>query len=380
MDMKRNVLLGFALALLLAIAPASLSAQASAATPAPSGVVKQLGSLRKITGADLSLTTDQGTELEVKVAPGARLLRLAPGQTDLKSAAPIQLTDLQVGDRVLVRGTLADGGVVVQATAVIVMKQQDIAQRKQQELLDWQKRGVGGLVKQVDSSKGSITLSVSGTGGIKTVLVSTDPKTTFKRYAPDSVKWEDATTATMDDIHPGDQLRAKGSKNEDGTQIVAEEIVAGTFRNIAGLITAIDAAQNTLTVQDLASKKSVTVKITADSQMKKLSAQMAQGLAMRMKSTTVPVASLSTPSGADGARPRGGDLNQMLARLPSATLGDLQKGEAVMIVSTLGSLTQPPVAVTLLGGVEAILTASPTGKDAETFLTPWSLASAPADQ
>jgi hypothetical protein len=127
--------------------------------------------------------------------------------------------------------------------------------------------------------------------------------------------------------------------------------------------------------------------------MKKLPAQLAQGLAMRLKgntSTTPPAAAASpaSPSNASGssaasadpAHPRaaGGDLNQILARLPAAALGDLQKGEAVMIVSTEGSSTQPPVAITLLGGVEPILTASPTGKGAESFLTPWSLASAPA--
>ena len=45
-------------------------------------------------------------------------------------------------------------GATVDASAVIVMKQQDIAQRKQQELIDWQRRGVGGLVKQVDIQGG----------------------------------------------------------------------------------------------------------------------------------------------------------------------------------------------------------------------------------
>lgn len=66
----------------------------------------------------------------------------------------------------------------------------------------------------------------------------------------------------------------------------------------------------------------------------------------------------------------------MLARLPASTLADLQKGEAVMIVSTQGSAAHPPSAITLLGGVEPILTAAPaTG--AQSLLTPWSLASAP---
>ena len=158
-------------------------------------------------------------------------------------------------------------------------KQQDIAQKNQQELLDWQRRSVGGLVKQVDAQTGDITLSISN----KTVVVSTTPKTTVKRYAPDSVKWEDATAAKLDEIHPGDQLRAKGNKNEDGTQFAAEEIVAGTFRNIAGLVTVVDPAHGTLTVHDLATKSPVTVAITPDSQLKKLPPELAQGLAMRLK-------------------------------------------------------------------------------------------------
>jgi hypothetical protein len=392
--MKKNVLRGFALSLAsrlalgcglgcalslaLVLLPAIACAQAPATPPVVPGVVKQLGSIRKISGADLTLATDQGVEIVVKVAPGARLVRLAPGQTDLKSAAPIQLTDLQVGDRVLVRGKTATDG-SVDASAIIVMKQQDIAQKNQQQLLDWQRRSVGGVVKQVDTQTGNVTLAVSN----KTVVVSTTPNTSFKRYAPDSVKWEDATTAKLDDIHPGDQLRAKGNKNEDGTQLAAEEIVAGTFRNIAGLVTAVDSEHGTLTVQDLATKTPVTVTITADSQMKKLPPQLAQGLATRLKGVAPPATPAATPAtpapaeaSADGARPRSTDLNQMLARLPAATLGDLQKGEAVMIVSTQGSAAQPPAAITLLGGVEPILTAAPaTG--AQSFLTPWSLASAP---
>lgn len=376
--MKRNVFRGFAVALLVGIACACLAAQSGApATPASGGVVKQLGSIRKISGADLTLATDQGTELAVKVEAGARILRLAPGQTDLKSAAPIQLTDLQVGDRVLVRGKASGDGVSVDASAVIVMKQQDIAQMKQQELLDWQHRSVGGMVKQVDSQTGNITVAVNN----KSVVVSTAPTTTFKRYSPDSVKWEDATTAKLDDIRPGDQLRAKGNKNEDGNQLAAEEIVAGTFRNIAGLVTAIDSAHGTLTVQDLATKTPVTVTITADSQMKKLPPQLAQGLAMRLKGGTPPAnAPPANAAPVNGTHSRGGDLNQMLARLPAATLGDLQKGEAVMIVSTQGSAAQPPAAITLLGGVEPILTAAPSGTGVQSFLTPWSLASAPGGE
>ena len=70
-------------------------------------------------------------------------------------------------------------------------------------------------------------------------------------------------------------------------------------------------------------------------------------------------------------------MNRTLSRLPAVSLADLHKGEAVMIVSTTGSAEQLPAAVTLLGGVEPILSASPTGRGTESLLTPWSLAGAP---
>lgn len=361
----KNGLRSFVVVLLLATVCARLFGQSSSqASPAAGGAVRKVGSILKISGSDLSLATDQGPTVMVKVQPDARLYRMAPGAKDLKGATTIQVTDLQVGDRALVAGEAEADGVTLDASSVVVMKAQDIAQRKQQELADWQRRGVGGLVQQVDAQTGSITLLVGG----KTVVVSTTPQTNYKRYAPDSVKWEDASASKLGDIHPGDELRAKGSKNEDGTQLAGEEIVSGSFRNIAGLVTGIDAAQGTLTVQDLATKKPVTVKITADSQMKKLPAPVAQGIAMRLKGG----AAAATP--AAGARPRaGGDLNQMLGRLPAISLGELTKGDAVMMVSTMGSAVQPPVAITLLGGVEPILTAAPN----QSFLTPWSLGSAP---
>jgi hypothetical protein len=337
----------------------------SQASPAAGGAVRKVGSILKVSGSELSLATNQGATVMVKVQPEARLYRMAPGAKDLKGATAIQLTELQVGDRALVAGEVDADGVTLDASSVVVMKAQDIAQRKQQELADWQRRGMGGLVQQVDAQASTITLLVGG----KMVVVSTTPQTNYKRYAPDSVKWEDASISKLGDIHPGDQLRAKGKKNEDGTQLVAEEIVSGSFRNIAGLVTGIDAAQGTLTVLDLATKKPVTVKITSDSQMKKLPAQLAQSIAMRLKGGMA-----AAPASAAGGR--AGDLNQMLGRLPAISLGELTKGEAVMMVSTMGSATQPPVAITLLGGVEPILTKAPN----QSFLTPWSLGSAPGGE
>jgi hypothetical protein len=62
----------------------------------------------------------------------------------------------------------------------------------------------------------------------------------------------------------------------------------------------------------------------------------------------------------------------VIARMPAATLSDLQKGEAVMVVTTEGNGKDPLTVVTLLGGVEPILRSSTKGAQ-DMILSPWSL-------
>jgi len=74
-------------------------------------------------------------------------------------------------------------------------------------------------------------------------------------------------------------------------------------------------------------------------------------------------------------RPGGGgtaDLQQMINRMPAATLADLKKGDAVMVVATAGGANGVSTVITLLGGVEPILEASPKS-NSSTILSPWSL-------
>jgi len=63
----------------------------------------------------------------------------------------------------------------------------------------------------------------------------------------------------------------------------------------------------------------------------------------------------------------------MLSRMPAVTVSDLNKGDAVMLVATEGSSASGPTAITLLAGVEPILTAAPVGTSASTILSPWNL-------
>jgi hypothetical protein len=78
-----------------------------------------------------------------------------------------------------------------------------------------------------------------------------------------------------------------------------------------------------------------------------------------------------------GSRAGGGDMQQMLSRLPASTVADFQKGDAVMIVASEGQNGGTPTLITLLGGVEPILQASPG--QASSILTPWSMSNGGGD-
>jgi hypothetical protein len=186
------------------------------------------------------------------------------------------------------------------------------------------------------------------------------------------VRFADAKLATLADVRPGDQLRVRGSKSADGATITADEMVAGTFHNYSGLIASIDATAGTVTLKDLATKKTVTVAVTPGSDVHRLPPTVAQMIAARMKggATATPAAG-ATPDGAARSGRAGADLSQMISRMPAETLSGLKVGDAVMIVATSPSMDATrSTAVTLLAGVDPILTASPSG---EMTLTPWSV-------
>ncbi|HMF91778.1 MAG TPA: hypothetical protein VKL40_14125, partial [Candidatus Angelobacter sp.] len=120
-----------------------LPAQAQDAPPA-SAAVRKVGTVKSITGKTLVVKPDSGPEVNVVVQDSTSIVRLAPGQTDLKSATPMPLGELQVGDRMLVRGAAGSAPDSIVASAIVVMKATDVSQKQQQQLQDWQRRGAGG--------------------------------------------------------------------------------------------------------------------------------------------------------------------------------------------------------------------------------------------
>lgn len=382
--------------MLLLVAPAARAQGGTQSTAAPKAPAA-LGTIKSISAGMLMLATDSGAEVKVQLPADVKVLRVPPGSKDLKEATPIQLNDLQAGDRILVRGKPGDETGSMVASTVVAMKRADIAEKQSKEREEWQRHGIGGLVSGVDAPDKMITIKSLTAAGTKEVTIHVGGSTILRRYAPGSVNFDDAKVAPVSEIRVGDQLRARGTKSADDSEFAADEVVSGSFHNIAGVIAAVNAGSGTLTVSDLTTKKSVELKVTPDSQMRKLPQPMAQRIAMRLKGngpdangangTGQPAgrpAGAPAAAGSQGAvapgnggpggpsRNGGGDLQQMLSRLPVSPLSDFQKGDAVMIVATASVGDGQSTVITLLGGVEPILQSSTQGQ-AASILTPWSL-------
>jgi len=343
-----------------------------------------LGTITTINGNALTIKTAQGDE-QVQVPANAELKRVEPGQTSLSAAVAMQFSELAVGDRVLVWIDPNSPAGSLQATRLVAIKAADLAKRREQEAAEWQQNGVGGLVKSVDPTAGTIVITVGAGPAMHTITIHTTQSTVLKRYAPASVNYAEAKPAPITTIHPGDELRARGTKNEDGKEIAADEVVSGSFRNISGVIASLDPAHSSFTLKDLATKKMVTVQVPQDAQMRELPERMAQFLAARLKGGAAGGAGAHGGNGGEnGAAGNGGefhqhggggamDSQQILSRAPEIHFTDLKKGDAVMLVAAPGDAQV--TAVTLIAGVEPLLEA-PASQD---LLANWSMGSGGAE-
>jgi hypothetical protein len=365
------------------------SDQQNQGVAAPRAVAKRIGAIKAINGTEITLTPDSGLDLKITVQPATQIVRFAPGETNVNNATPIQLQDLQVGDRIRATGWASDDSLPLPVLKIVVIKRSDLETRHQQDLQDWQKRGVGGLAKAVDPAAGIVTISGRG----KNVVIHSSSHTVIRRYAPDSARFDDARSGTLQEIHPGDQVTARGDRSADGAELAAQEIVSGSFPIITATVNSVDTGSSILNLHDLSSKKTILIKITQDSQLRRVPTEMAQIFAKRLGGGAggpVPVATSSSGSDAvppggmsagngTSARSGGGlDFQRLLDRLPTASLADLHKGDAVIIVTTEGTASGAATAIKLYSGVEPILQASPSAGQAM-MLAPWSLGAPAGD-
>ena len=353
-------------------------AQAQPAAAAPKSITGEVTAIDAASG-NLQVKSDTGGDFTVKTGEATRFYRIPLGVTDLKQATKIALADISVGDRVQAIGAVSEETKTVAARGVVMMSKADVAKKQSEDRAEWQ-QGISGVVAAVNPDAKEITLTVRGAGPeSKSIVVEAATASRYLRYSPESIKFSDAKPSSFTEIHAGDNLRAKGSRNEDGTRFKADEIIAGAFQTIAATVVSIDAAAGTLRLNDLQTKKQITVATMPDTLERRLPPPMAMMLARRLHGAAAgPGQAGQGPGGSGGAaegapdRPRGDspgrggtggrgnfDLQQVLERSPALALADLKAGDALIIQSAKVPDGSRLMAFTLIAGVEPILEAAP---------------------
>src|SRR5689334_1887301 len=198
-----------------------------AQTPPPAATKSVIGEVTSIDAASKSIkikADGSGASYTINLDDKTSYLRVPPGEKDLKKASKIALSDINAGDRMLARGPVSEETKTVPATTVIIMTKSDLAQKHERDRAEWQRRGLTAVVASVNPQTKEITVTQRGRDS-KTIAVDASNDPAIRRYALDSVKFNDAKPSSLAEVKPGDNIRVLGDKNEDGSRIKAEEIV-----------------------------------------------------------------------------------------------------------------------------------------------------------
>jgi hypothetical protein len=363
----------------------------------------------KITSLDapsglITVKTEAGSEVVVKINADTTFERMPPGETDAKKAVSINLGDIAVGDGVYARGRVAEDRKSVPAQKVIVVSQSEIAQKQDRERAEWRKRGLSGIIESLNPQTKEITVTTRTAEGPKPIIIPVSDRVKMRRYAPDSVKFSDARKSSFEELKVGDQLRAKGDRAPDGARFNAEEIVTGAFRTAGGTIKTVNAQAGEIQIEDIQTKQILTVVINKDSTLKRIppefmqmmqsgggapgagtqggggqgAAASASGSGAGAKPTGgaqgTPAGNQANAQAATGARPNGPgagaqggaggqgggpggfDIQRIIDNLPAVTLAELKTGDMVLLSSTKGADPTRATAITLVSGVGPLFT------------------------
>ena len=364
-----------AIALVVVGVLAGFSAQAQTQTPAstPAGDPsispnRALGEVKLIDAAakQLTIKTDAGSVVNVVLSDATSYMRVAPGETTLTNATKITFADLAEGDRVLALGKVSDNRKLVPARTLVVMTKADIARKQEAERAEWKKRGVLGIITALKPETKEITISSRTMAGPQALIIPVSDKVELRRYAPDSIKFADAKEAKFDELKVGDQLRALGERNTEGTSFTAEKVVTGSFKTVGGVITAIDLATGELKINDLQTKQPITIVVKHDAVLRKFPPAGEMGGMMMMGRPGGGSGGTPPPgqAGGQGVGPgsgqgggRGGSMNMqdMIERLPTIGIADVKVGDTIIVSSTKGADPTRLTAISLISGADTLL-------------------------
>lgn len=352
--MKKLLLICALASLLSFVASATLAQNISSGAIRP-GQEQLIGEITSIDAASgqITIKTVAGRTVSVQTGDETIYLRIAPGEKTLDKAEKITRADVAVGDRVLVRGGAGVDNQPVIARQLIVVSRQALAGSQERNREEWRTRGLNGRIVALNPATKEVTVAVRSREGAQEIIMSASGNTRWLRYAPDSVRRDDAQPSSFAELKIGDQLRALGDRSSDGTRFTPEEIIAGSFTRASGTIVASDAAKGEVTIKDEQTGKSLIIVFGKNSTLRRISPEFVETLAQRREERQQRRAAAGdgaegqtgrrrenraggqTDEAERGARQRrGGGGRNFLESLPAITAADLKKGDAVLVTGT----------------------------------------------
>jgi hypothetical protein len=297
-----------------------------------------------VSAGRLTIKSDTGNVASILINGETSLLSVPPGEHSLEKALRISISDLNPGDRLYARYAPGADSQVAPARQVVVMSASHIKKRQNEEKEAWQKRSISGVVVALNPKAREITIVSPQRDGIKQIIVSASKAQRFRRYAPESIKFSDARPSSFEELRPGDQLRALGEKNADGTALAAEEIVSGGFRTVGGTVTSVSGDTGEVKIKLFGTGQPLTLVAGKNSVIRRIPAKVATLIAQRAVSI-------------DTKKNDTEDSQAIIERLPTIPVSELKAGDVILTASAVGKDPTRMNAINVLAGIDGIINA-----------------------
>ena len=334
------------------------------------------GEITAIGDGKITVNTANGA-VEIALNDKTEFKRTPADKPSLTTATAAELTDAAIGDKVVVSGFPSTDGKSVAARTVYLMTKADITRKQNKDAAEWRARGITGKVKSVNQQLGQMTIEVRNMVGSTDVTLTPKGDAKFKRYAQDSIRFDEAKDSSLAEIQTGDMVRALGDRSSDGTAFSAEQVVSGAFQTVAGTIKSVDAEKNEVVIKNLVTDKDTIVVVGDASVVKRYPAEIAERMAAfqmggggprpvgqgggqrggGQPAGGQPAGARPGPGGARvmGAPAGGGSVDEMIERFPNIKVADLKVGDMIALSSTKNGSADRIKAIKLLAGVEPFL-------------------------
>ena len=302
------------------------------------------------------VTTAAGNQVTVTLSDRTEFMRIPPGEKTKDKFVKITAADFQLGDSVFARGRMSEDRKNLPALEFYVMSKGEITQKRERQRDEWRTRGVAGAISALNAETKEITVDSRTPSGPKPIAIAANADTKFRRYAPDSVRFGDAKQSSFAELKVGDQLRALGTKSDDGSRLKAEEIVSGSFQTIGGIITEVRPENNEIKINDSQNHQPVTIIVKKDSSIRRLTPELLAALTPAKTGSpgASPAPATVSPANSNAAKSTG-DLQEMFDQLPTITLKELKPGDSILVSSTKGAEPMRVTAIAVVSGVGPLL-------------------------